>query len=542
MKTRITRISQIMGNIVPEPEGDTFEKAKDIVLRWLHKKISNPHEEHKDKTHYQFSDNRGQSAEHLTFEVNDGQKVWILSYSHPCNVTPTRRWVTEAAIAINPNGGLTFGLRLNAHDSNLDSGVSVSYSVPNLIKDLAEELMLISDGKRVLPVEEQITDQSSGNTDEIDSLVDNIYREDRRQPIIVVAQDKNGCEALDASRLARQLVGIAHVYSIDFQSSYILTGKLGRNLATYNGAVRLYPPIVNGTVNNRHLYLPDRTNGILTGYNVRNIINQTFLLSREYAADENAFPSFASIKKFYFENVRQKLNQEPASTSAPDTRDRIITAQAQEIAALKSELDEAFSLAAEEEQRRITTDNEMADMRRTLEDTVQQLKDLPSVNLLKKGALFPNLSMLQDWAKEHFPEELLITKRAQKSALRSVFADTNLIYQGLIFLAREYRNFVLFAEMGNTNGGVRNLRREQEERLNLLRLENRISIREENAKMYKDEYYASHDGKKYFLNMHLAKGAARDPKRCLRIYYTFDNADARIVVGHLPSHLKNQLT
>jgi hypothetical protein len=46
-----------------------------------------------------------------------------------------------------------------------------------------------------------------------------------------------------------------------------------------------------------------------------------------------------------------------------------------------------------------------------------------------------------------------------------------------------------------------------------------------------------------FLENHLRCGGnTRDPKRCLAIYYFWDDDSQQVVVGWLPGHLENRLT
>ena len=43
--------------------------------------------------------------------------------------------------------------------------------------------------------------------------------------------------------------------------------------------------------------------------------------------------------------------------------------------------------------------------------------------------------------------------------------------------------------------------------------------------------------------MHLKSGGnTRDPTRCLRIYFFWDDDEQQVVVGSLPGHLENRLT
>lgn len=57
----------------------------------------------------------------------------------------------------------------------------------------------------------------------------------------------------------------------------------------------------------------------------------------------------------------------------------------------------------------------------------------------------------------------------------------------------------------------------------------------ETLKVYKDDYTATADGRKYLMDMHIKYGV--NPKRLIRIYFCWDESNKRIIIGHMPTHL-----
>ncbi len=57
-----------------------------------------------------------------------------------------------------------------------------------------------------------------------------------------------------------------------------------------------------------------------------------------------------------------------------------------------------------------------------------------------------------------------------------------------------------------------------------------------------DEYFIRWRGERRFLDQHLGRGNARDPRFSMRIYYTWDEIDGVVVVGWMPSHLTAGMT
>ena len=78
----------------------------------------------------------------------------------------------------------------------------------------------------------------------------------RRLPVVAVSRDRDGAAALDADPLQERLAGIAHVVAYaDEDVSRSMTHQIGRPLACYGGAVRVYATQFNrGDPPYRHRY------------------------------------------------------------------------------------------------------------------------------------------------------------------------------------------------------------------------------------------------------------------------------------------------
>jgi len=51
-----------------------------------------------------------------------------------------------------------------------------------------------------------------------------------------------------------------------------------------------------------------------------------------------------------------------------------------------------------------------------------------------------------------------------------------------------------------------------------------------------------HEGREITLDMHLKRGGGFDPASIFRLYFHYDTARARVIVGHFPTHLTNRKT
>lgn len=141
------------------------------------------------------------------------------------------------------------------------------------------------------------------------------------------------------------------------------------------------------------------------------------------------------------------------------------------------------------------------------------------------------LDEMDEWAALN-AERIVIMPRAIAAARRSPYEDRELVYQCLEMLATEYPA-VKRGELP---------RNAFMERALALGLEVGGSVDPSRAGQYGDEYFVRFGRQKLFLDQHLRKGSARDPRFALRIYYTWDEEIERVIVGWLPSHLTNSKT
>ena len=56
---------------------------------------------------------------------------------------------------------------------------------------------------------------------------------------------------------------------------------------------------------------------------------------------------------------------------------------------------------------------------------------------------------------------------------------------------------------------------------------------------WENQYYVHYAGEQKFLGNHLKKGSSKDPSKCLRIYFFWDDETEKVVVGSMTEHLTN---
>ena len=142
-----------------------------------------------------------------------------------------------------------------------------------------------------------------------------------------------------------------------------------------------------------------------------------------------------------------------------------------------------------------------------------------------------SLKNLDQWATLN-SDRIVVLQRAISAAKRSPYENPPLVYECLELLAHEYR----LTKLGQID---RNVFRE---RCIAMGLDFGGSVDASRAGAAGDEYFVRWGGRRLWLDQHIGKSTARDPRFILRIYYTWSEEDGKVIVGWLPSHLSNSKT
>jgi hypothetical protein len=141
-----------------------------------------------------------------------------------------------------------------------------------------------------------------------------------------------------------------------------------------------------------------------------------------------------------------------------------------------------------------------------------------------------DLSDLPEWSVQH-SDRIIVMPRALGGAKKSVYSNPAAVYTALELLAGPYRD----QRMGKISRSDFEAAREQ------TGLQVRISAAPSVAGTFGDDYFVSWNGRRRFLEQHVVKGGGHDPAYSMRIYFFWDEEMQKVIVGWLPSHLKNSL-
>ena len=149
---------------------------------------------------------------------------------------------------------------------------------------------------------------------------------------------------------------------------------------------------------------------------------------------------------------------------------------------------------------------------------------------------FPaDLGKVAEWAHQAVPGRLTILPRAIKAAKQGLYRETNHAYAALLVLANEYRDMRI-------QGGPER-KASFETSMQKLRLRCEPTFSGSRHGEFGETYFVDWLSQRRLLDMHLKKGGnTRDPTRCLRIYFFWDDDEQQVIVGSLPGHLETRLT
>ena len=138
---------------------------------------------------------------------------------------------------------------------------------------------------------------------------------------------------------------------------------------------------------------------------------------------------------------------------------------------------------------------------------------------------------LPAWAERHFEGRVVLAGRALRALKNAGFEDVGLVGRAIEVLAGSYWRM--------KTGGGKALRDAFEVELRELRLQETKSISRDRQGKVRDDFSIDWDGRRLMLDRHLKNNTrTRDPRHCLRVYFTWDETTRQVVIGHLPGHMR----
>jgi len=480
-----------------------------------------------------------------------------------------RTWQTDLSLCADDRR-LLFGVKVGCA-SLPDCTEGYSYTRPFVVPQIGTKLGL----RTIRPLE--FRPNEVHGEEGVDDLVDLLVDPARELPVVVLTEvdtAKHGSHLsrwlLDPKDIGKRLYGLAHVFLLPSPESYELTKAVGRRWTVFDGSVRTYLPGV------------DLENGSPFGHpraSVETVMGS--FLTQVRNGEDVEYRSEAAFARILQGSVGEIAASrrvdwggrlfvpEARGIAAAAERDRIVAsivdagkaadesdelrgritamseAHERQLESLREELTEAQQEAERWSDESIragedlaATKKESADLRNQVLALRAHLEDRDGSPIDAAIEIPDDYESMEEWAGRHLAGRLVLMNRALRALNGAEFEDPPRVYRALLLLANEYRDM----KIGTGEDPKATFEQAcEEQHLNLSG-----SISENQAGAYGDTYYARWplgSERRVFIDLHLrSNGNSRDPKRCLAIYFFWDDANSQVVVASLPGHLQNRMT
>jgi hypothetical protein len=518
-RVREQEILRISASFAGEDLRLSLREARNQVLRWAQNKVIGTLPD----TAWQFTDfdlfssGRNCSAVRINDTAFD---IWSLRIEDPDKTVASRAWATEITTTYDPlqlEARLTLRLLVGTPELTLD----IQPSVPGVIRQIIQSPGLWAD-KYKLTDKPLIIRSKTG----LDLLVRALLDSSRKLPIIILSVPAEAADPfippLNANTLAQACAGLAIVAILPSELSRRLTDRFGKRLSVYEGAARVYLPGFTEDANpfgGHELILPDRFHTpsmadlaktqlcwIAASGSVRRLRLGVDILS------------FASLRSHGLERRQAELREAGATE-----REQLEAAQNQ-IVMLKEQIEEAekyqqeFSnLHAQAEERAEAAETQQRASSFRIQQLLDQLKAVGAIPD-ERIQLPDNWNDFANWCDINLAGRVILTPQSRRGLRSPLFGDIELAAKCLLWLANDYRVFKLSSETGTLRDVV-------------------IAPGVVNAHCGTDVFKIDWQSSSHDVEWHIKKGGnTRDPARCLRIYYFWDESSQQVVIASMPAH------
>jgi hypothetical protein len=453
-RAHVHPVSQVLLSLQNSDLDEAYINARSESLKWMAKRAG------WDLPSVAFD---GQSfelgevgAQRAAAVALDEPVLWAARLDDADKNVPRRVWTTELGIARTEDAVL-FGCRLMC--ATMGDNPSYLPSIPGIVRQVISTGNAVLDGRPVRDEAWRV------NTEEdVDNFLALLGHPQRRRPIFVFSDNEDGerCAA-DANWLAANAIGACHVVTVSSPASYLLTRALGKVFSVFGGAVRTYRAGFDQDKDNPSSHPLALQHSIVNWPEGGAPKFCEFLLAQALRTSigsrqqfEQELPSFTAIQNIARHKQREKAEAEVESDS------ELLKLAEEEVLGLRSQLEEeratSASLLEEADSDQKVLEEERDQARRELAAMRARIEYLESI-LSKNGGdqelVFPDsLDDLESWAQKFLAGSVVLHSRALRGANKSVFEDSQLVYQSLIVL-RDYYVPMRRSTEGSSRKGLR---------------------------------------------------------------------------------------
>jgi len=446
-----------------------------------------------------------------------GSNLWSMRVDDPDKHIAGRVWTTEVTIGHRDSQKPKIGIRLIASTKERD--LNIEPHVPGFMQQIIRISPLLAGS-----VELRKEHWNVSSEEEVDWLVSELVDPLRQRPYFVASGDERALDKtaalVDVNQLHRATIGLAHIAVVPAELTYALTRRLGRELSVYHGAVRTYMPGFdeNSDPFEHRLFL---SNSLESADGADRCVRSL----RQLSARESILRCRLGHDVLTFGSVRtaalgaERTRQSDSGASAID----LLAATQKQNEALEEELRDArgwqqqFSELHKEAEDRAAAAEAQARGYRARVFFLQEQISRRGGNIDESIEFPESWEHFVEWCEKQLAGRLVLTPTARNGAKKPEFHDPVMAARCLVWLATVCRDRRI------SGGGS----------LSDYYVEDGIK----NALCGGDSFEFSFQGQQIRADWHIKNGGnTRDPSRCLRIYYGWDDQSQQIVVADFPAH------
>lgn len=515
---REREILRVAGYLIGGDRNAAVKIACDEVLRWAQKKAVGRFE--KAALNYEPFEQLSSGRSRVAIRIDEPDKsIWAIRIEDPDREIAGRIWTTEIAVADCKGDYPKFTVRLLA--ASPEVMLEVEPHVPGVVRQIISKLGLHCGAYRLTDKPMPIKSDSDANL-----LIGALLDPYRTLPIIVLSVPSGSYDPylplIDARQLAQACAGLAIVIILPAQFTWNLTERFGTRLSVYEGAVRIYQRGFTEDANpfgGHDLILADRfSNPEGAAITLKRLRWSAALGSITNLSLGTDVMTFASLRLKSLER-QQMVLQSIGATDKEQLETAIHTIKILEDRVTEeNRLQQQFSVEHEHaEERAKSAEAQLLASGFRIQQLIEQLKEAgttpdATITLPHEWADFAA------WCDANLAGRVILSPQARRGLRDSVFEDVELVARCLLWLANEYR-------VAKTSGGARSLR------------DVVIAPGIINAHCGSDQFEFEWQARSRLVDWHIKNGGnTRDPKRCLRIYYFWDDLSQQAVIASMPEH------
>lgn len=386
---------------------------------------------------------------------------------------------------------------------------------PNIIRDICR-----SERMRV-DTDEVTTQVTYVSESDIAAFVARLEARTRRLPIVFLSPLTSGqANAIEATRCADRLLGLAHVFvAADPDATWEMAEHLGRRLSCYDGAARIYWPLLSkGDDPYSHpLYLADRIEQVGPARILREIEDVIFQISTlRFAPD----PGIADVIDLAEQAMDRADLERQVAEGVKGWEELALEFEAKHKSSLVTIKKLEAEIAELKASRNIIVSSGAADQHQSMHerDKGNPKTAADAVEMAKKKS-----------------SRLIFLQSAVDSAMASPFRGVEKLMMALEKMD-EVAGKIKENGMDQHGGRLDTMLRNH---ITAKRISLHISDTTRHA--YGDDYKFMWGNEERMFEPHITLGSG-DPTACLSIHFNWDPDEHRFIVAYVGRHLRNTKT